>query len=80
MKKARIVLALVLTLGIAGGLFAFKAKSNSIGTLYYTTAVSGANARVAVPHAATTTVGVTVYYTFQFNQPALNASPVQSVI
>lgn len=56
MKKAKLVLALVAVLGIAGGTLAFKAAK--FGTLtYYTTSIAGAVAPTAnaVPRAAATT-------------------------
>lgn len=64
MKKAKLILALVAVLGIAGGTLAFKAAK--FGTLtYYTTNVAGAIAPTAnaVPRAVTTaTTTVTLKY------------------
>lgn len=72
MKRARIVLAFVLTLGVIGGAFAFKAKSAFGGATYYVTAIKNANATVTYSSAATTgaLLAPTYYYTLVHGQPA----------
>lgn len=72
MKKARIVLAMIITSGIIGGLLALKEKSAFNGTTYYVTYVRSAIATQRFPFGATTDPerGIYYFYTLVFSRPA----------
>jgi hypothetical protein len=77
MKRARIVLAVVLTLGVIGGAFAFKAKSAFTGVTYYFTTLKGQPGTNTFPSAITTPSGTgkTLYITRVFNSAANVTAP-----
>ncbi len=78
MKKARLFLAAIVVLGIAGGMFAFKAKSISTKT-YFVTNTTDVKPTLSVPNAYTTTTGMSkVYFTTTTTAFATNYAFVTS--
>lgn len=75
MKKAKLILAAVAVLAIAGGSLAFKAAKRGTLTYFYTYSY-GATATRALPNAIITDSGNRYYWTLTTTAPATTYSPL----
>jgi hypothetical protein len=62
MKKAKIALVAIATLGVVGGAFAFKAKADFSGSKYFVTTVQDAIPTLSIKALTTTAVSGTPYW------------------